>query len=225
MLLWFASFAILFAGLLDFEALRVGKISVVEPIYALEIPVSAILAAYIIHERLSVLQIVFVAILMVGIFLIATTSFQRLKKISAERGVWQAVLGTIAVGIVNFLFGVGSRETSPLMINWFTSIFIALVALIYLASTSRLHELGGNFKNGKALILSVGFFDNLAWVTFSYAMLYIPIAIATGISEGYIAFAGALGLFFNKEKLRRHQWAGFFLVVISVVLLAFVTKD
>ncbi len=222
-LLWSASFVILFAGLLDFEALRVGKISVVEPIYAIEIPVAAFLAAYVIHERLSALQIVSVATLVVGIFLIATTSFRRLKKISAERGVWQAVLGTIAVGVVNFLFGVGSRETSPLMINWFTSIFIALFALIYLASTSRLHELGGNFKDGKALILSVGFFDNLAWVTFSYAMLYIPIAIATGISEGYIAFAGALGLFFNKEKLRRHQWVGFFLVMASVVLLCFLT--
>jgi len=223
-LLWATSFVILLAGLLDFEALRIGKISVIEPIYALEIPVAAFLAAYVIHEQLSLLQIIFIATLVAGIFLVSITSFQRLKKIGAEKGVWQAVLGTIGVGAVNFLFGVGSRETSPLMINWFTSIFIALVALIYLASASRLHELGDNLKNGKALIVGVGLFDNLAWVAFAYSMLYIPIAVATGISEGYIAFAGALGLLLNKEKLRAHQWAGFVLAVVSVVLLALVTK-
>jgi drug/metabolite transporter (DMT)-like permease len=111
------------------------------------------------------------------------------------------------------------------MINWFTSIFIAVIALIYLASTSRLKEIGNDFKSGKVLIFNVGFFDNLAWVTFSYAMLYIPIAVATGVSEGYIAFAAALGLLFNKEKLRRHQWVGFFLVVVSVVLLALITRE
>jgi len=224
-LLWVASFVLLFAGLLDFEALRVGKISVIEPIFALEIPIAAILALAVIHEQLSFLQAISVAALVIGILLISTTAFENFKKIHAEKGVWQAALATIGVGIANFLFGIGSRVTSPLMINWFTSVFIALVAFTYLASTSRLKEVGDNLKTGKLLVLNVAFFDNLAWIAFSYAMLFIPIAIATGISEGYIAFAGALGLFFNKEKLERHQWAGFFLVIVSVVLLAFITKE
>jgi drug/metabolite transporter (DMT)-like permease len=222
-LLLMASFIILCAGLLDFEALRVGKISVIEPILALEIPVAAFLAAYVIHEKLTVAQIIFIGIIVVGIFLISTTSFRSLKNLHAEKGVWQAFFATIGMGVVNFLFGVGSRETSPLMINWFTSAFIAVVALVYLAFNSRLHELIDNFESKKILIFNVSFFDNLAWITFSYAMLFIPIAVATGISEGYIAFAGALGLVFNKEKLRRHQWVGFFFVVIAVMLLAFIT--
>jgi multidrug transporter EmrE-like cation transporter len=60
-------------------------------------------------------------------------------------------------------------------------------------------------------------------IAFSYAMLYIPIGVATGISEGYIAFAGGLGLVFNNEKLKKHQWAGFLLAAIAVVALAIVT--
>ena len=224
-LLWIASFVVLFAGLLDFEALRVGKISVIEPIFALEIPIAAVLALYIIHEQLNLLQAISVTALVIGILLISTTVFENFKKIRAEKGVWQAALATLGVGTANFLFGLGSRETSPLMMNWFTSIFIALIALAYLAATSRLKEVGEHLKNGKLLILNVAFFDNLAWIAFSYSMLFIPIAVATGISEGYIAFAGALGLFFNKEKLARHQWVGFFLVVVSVLLLAFITKE
>ena len=222
-LLLFASFIVLSAGLLDFEALRIGKISVIEPIYALEIPVAAFLAAFLIHERLSMPQLIFIGGIMIGIFLISTTSFSSLKNIQAEKGAWQAFFATIGMGAINFLFGVGARETSPLMINWFTSVFIAVVAFGYLAFHSRLNELVEYFKNNKVLILNVSFFDNLAWITFSYATLFIPIAIATGVSEGYIAFAGALGLLFNKEKLRKHQWAGFFVVVVAVILLALIT--
>ena len=48
------------------------------------------------------------------------------------------------------------------------------------------------------------FIDNLAWVAFAYATLYVPIAIATGISESYIALAAALGIIINKEKLKKH---------------------
>jgi multidrug transporter EmrE-like cation transporter len=54
-------------------------------------------------------------------------------------------------------------------------------------------------------------------------MLLIPIGVATGISEGYIAFAGGLGLVFNKEKLKAHQWVGFLLAVAAVVALAIIT--
>lgn len=69
----------------------------------------------------------------------------------------------------------------------------------------------------------MSFFDNLAWVAFSAAMLYIPMGVATGISEGYIAFAGGLGLLLNNEKLRPHQWVGFVVAIVSVIILAFIT--
>ena len=43
------SVVLLLAAILDFEALKRGKIAVVEPIYALEVPISAILAFMIIN--------------------------------------------------------------------------------------------------------------------------------------------------------------------------------
>ena len=218
-----ASILLLFVALLDFEALRTGKISVIEPIYALEIPVTTLLAAYIIKERLDVGQSLLIISLMLGIFLVSTRSFSRFKNINLEKGIWCAFFATVGMGAVNFIFGVGSRTINPLMINWFTDSFIAVVSLIYLASNSRLKEVAADFKNNKRLILNVSFFDKLAWITFSYATLYVPIAIATGISEGYIAFAGGLGLLFNKEKLKHHQLFGFFLAIVSVIALAIIT--
>jgi drug/metabolite transporter (DMT)-like permease len=213
-------FVILVAALLDLEALRVGKISVVEPMYALEIPVTAILAACVIHERLSIVQAIFIVTLMIGIVLISVRSTHYFKNFKPEKGVWYALLATICMGAANFFFGLGSRETSPLVINWFADLFIAVIALVYLISSSRMTEVANDLKRNKRLIFNVSFFDNLAWVTFSYAMLFIPIAIATGISEGYIAFAAGLGMLFNAERLKRHQWVGFALTTASVIALA-----
>ena len=223
-LLFTAGFVILVAALLDFEALRVGKISIIEPIYALEIMVVVFLSTFIAREQLSFMQIFLVALSMLGIVLLTTKSFSHFKGIRLEKGIWYAIFGTICMGSANFLFGIGARETNPLIINWFTSIFIATIASVYLVYNSIFKEVAKDFKENKRLIFNVSFFDNLAWVTFSFATLYIPIAVATSISEGYIAFASFLGLIFNKEKLRYHQVLGFFISFISIILISIITE-
>ena len=222
-LLVVASFVILFSALFDFQALKVGKISVVEPIYAFELPITAGFAAFIIGEHLSLWQTILIIAIMLGIFLVATKSFGQYKHFKWEKGVWYAILATIAMGVVNFMFGVASRDTSPLMINWFSSTFMAIVVLAYLLKTSRAHEIIDDWKNSKKLILAVSFMDNLAWVAFSYAMLYIPIAVATGVSESYIALAAGLGIILNKEKLKKHQWVGLVVCLVAAIALAFIT--
>lgn len=215
-----ASVVILLAALLNFEALKRGKISVIEPIFALEVPVTILLATVILNEWLTFWQGGLITALMLGIFLVATKSWSSLARIKFEKGVFLAMVGMITMGAVNFLFGVGARQTSPILINWFTSLISVLVVTGYLASQSRLSEIIRDWHSHKKLILGVSIFDNLAWVTYSYSMLYIPIAVATSISESYIALAASLGLIFNREKLKRHQWFGLVICVIAVVILA-----
>ena len=84
------SAVLLVAGLLDFEALRRGKISVIEPIYALEVPVTVALAMFFLQEPMATIQTVMVLILMAGIFLVSTNIFKHFKHLHAEPGFsWQ----------------------------------------------------------------------------------------------------------------------------------------
>lgn len=219
-ILWGASLVILAAALLDFEALRVGKISVIEPIYSFEIAVTAALGTAFLNEMLTVQQTIYIAVLIVGIFLV---SLQRLKlsgMFRIERGVFLAFGSTLLMGSANFLFGVGARETSPLIINWFTSAFITVVMALYLTAFGEWHHIRRQWATNKPLILSVGFLDEMAWVFYAYSMISIPVAIATGISEAYIVLASLLGLWLNRERLYRHQFVGLIIAVIGVVLLA-----
>ena len=221
-ILLLASFALLVASLLNFEALRIGKISVIEPIYAFEVPVATALAAVFIHERLNPLQYLLLGSILVGVVLVSAKSRQSLR-VRLEKGVVVAMLATMSLGAVNFLFGYGVRETNPFVINWFTSLLIAIVCGSALVWQSRFGEMIREVRRSASLILNVSFFDNLAWVAFAASMLYIPVGVATGISESYIVVAVILGIIFNHERLKRHQWIGLVLCIVSAVLLALIT--
>lgn len=226
---WFVltltSIVILIASLLDFEALRVGKMSVVEPIFALEVPVTVALATLVVGEHLTGQQLGLIALLLIGIVLVSNRRFSIMHMRTIEKGVLVAILTTIGMGSANFLFGFGSRATDPLMITWFTSIFMTIATFAYLARNRELHKLRINWRHNKKLLLAVGLADTAAWVGYSASALYIPIGIATGLTESYIALAALLGLAFNKEKLRAHQLLGLGVAVIAAVILATTVKS
>jgi drug/metabolite transporter (DMT)-like permease len=222
--LLFVSMVILFAALFDFEAYKKGKLVVVESINSFELPIAALLASLILGETLSFRQWSLIVVLFVGIFLISTKDFSHFRKSRLEKGVWLAGLATIGMGMTDFLFGVGGRETSPLMINWFTDVVLTFVCFGYLFYKSRLKEIIPDFKANKSLILGVSLFDNAAWIAYTYSMSYIPIAIATGLSEGYIVLSSCLGLFINKERLKIHQLFGLAVCVVAAIALAYTVE-
>ncbi len=215
---------IFFASLFDFEALRVGKISVIEPIYAFEIIITATLSSLIIKEHLNYVQMLLVLLITIGILLVSLKSLSHLKTMKWERGVAYALLATLAMGGANFLFGLGSRESHPLMVNWFTSFGMASVLLVYIIKTGKLKTLKNDIQKHAPLLLSVSLIDNMAWVAFAYSTLSIPIAIATSISESYIVLAALLGLTLNKEKLKKHQVFGLALTPVAATILAVTLK-
>jgi drug/metabolite transporter (DMT)-like permease len=214
------SIVILVAALLDFEALRVGKIAVVQPVYAMEVPITIALATLLVGEHLSLLELELAALLLLGVFLISNKHLGHIRIKTMERGVWVAVLATLGMGLSNFLYGFSSRATGPLLINWFTSAFMAAATLVYLLSTSQSSAILRNLRHNKRLIFSVGVFDVVAWVAYASSTLTLPIGLATGLTESYIAVSAILGIVLNKEKLARHQNIGLIITIIAAIMLA-----
>ena len=223
-LLTLVSVVILSAALMEFQALKIGKLSVVEPAFALEIPVTALLAGFLLQEKLNSNQIFLIAVLIIGIFLVSVKDLTNLKKVIWEKGAGLAVVATLTMGAVNFLVGFSSRQTDPLMTNWFLNVFVAVVSFIYLIKHGQAANTFSYLKENTKLILNTCLFDNLAWIAFAFSMTQIPIAIATGISESYIILAVGLGFVFNKEKLRKHQITGLVVAVIAAVILAMMVE-
>lgn len=225
-ILLFSVAAITFvAALFEFEALKEGKLSVIEPVLGTELVFTVFLSIWLLNESLSLAQLFLIALCFVGIMLAVTRNFDHLKyhKRFLERGVLIAIMGAITMGVVNFMTGVTARETSPLLTMWAVEAFLMVACAIYLIFKKRIRGTVSDLVHHPKYILAQSFFDNLAWVSFAYALVLIPISVATTISESYIILTVFLGIHFNKEKIKPHQKIGAALAVVGILALSFLT--
>ena len=216
----FSAGAVLFvAALLEFEALKRGKISVIEPTWSIEIPASIFLAYIILGEKLDILQLFVIFFLIIGLFLVSYRDKNFSKKIFLERGVIISIFGAITMGIANFFVGWGSRETDALTVSFVISLFSLIGSGIFLLVKGKFNKMFSDIKQNPKLLAAMSVFDNVAWVAFAFGMTLAPIGIVAALSESYIIIAVILGLFVNKEKLQRHQKFGLCIAVASAVIL------
>ena len=220
----FTTSLVLFVGaLVEFESLRRGKISAIEPAWSVEIPVAALLAFMVLNEKIGYLQILFIVTLIISLVMLALREKHITRKFLLERGIMIGLLGGAIMGGANFFMGWGGRVTSPMLINWFTDLFMILVTGGYLVYRNKFTQVIVDFKNNYRLLIPMSLFDGVAWLSFTVAMVMTPIAIATALSESYIIVAVLLGLLISKEKLYIHQKWGLAGAIFSAVILAIIT--
>lgn len=226
LLFFIATVVTTFAALFDFEALKEGKIAIVEPIFGLELLVTLGLSIGVWGEILSGKQVIIIALIFIGIMSAATIHYSHLRyhRRIFERGVVCAGLAAIGMGLVNFLLGVLSQMTSPLFSIWVTHSLIALICFFYLLLRGEFSNIINDFQQHARIILSMSLFDNAAWIFYAFAVRHIPISIAITLSESYIALAVLLGFFVNRERLRAHQIIGVVVTVIGIIALSSITS-
>ncbi len=195
------------AALFDLEALKEGKLSIVDVVLELELPVTIGLGIVFFSDRLSVLQWTIIAVAFAGMLLIATRSFAHWR-VRLERGVLMALVAAALMGVVNFLTAASAKAASPLF-----AVFVPWVVFttICLAAISRRKGFSHFLSDGRRylwLLLVMGLVDTVAWIFYANATFAGEISIITAITESYPAVALALGLLINKEKIRWYQILG-----------------
>jgi drug/metabolite transporter (DMT)-like permease len=209
------------SSMLDFEALKKGKLSVVEVTLEIELPVTVLLGLVFFYEVLSPMQTIMILMILAGIFLMAAKSDCSGSAKRIEKGVLLAILSAILMGFVNFLTAAGSKQVSPLMAIWIPWIIMSAISLALLM---RRKELGKTLKNAagsKRLIISMGIFDTAAWLLFAFAVLDNMLSITIAITESYPAVALLLGVFVNRERVAVHQYLGMGIALASSLALGF----
>jgi len=211
----------LVAALLDFEALKQGKLSVVEVVLEIELPITAVLGLVFFAETISTKQAVLILLILAGIGMISLNVISRkhyLKKF--EKGVFLAVVCAAAMAFLNFFTAAGARKISPIMVVWVPAVIFTIICLFFICRHEGLKKMAKNFKRYKGTILGMGVFDTLAWVFFATAVAQEELAITTAITEAYPAIAMFLGVTLGREKIKSHQYAGAALALIACLMLA-----
>ncbi len=219
-----ASLVLFVAALLEFEALRRGKLAVVEPIWSFEIPAAAVLAYLFLGEHITWFQIVLAVMLIVSLAFVSFRGKKFTLRFFIERGVIISFISAIAMGCANFFMGWGGRVADPLMVNFFTDVALMLMCGLYLVIHGKLGSVFSDIRHGFATVIPMSIADKAAWVAYVFSMSLIPIAVATALSESYIIIAVLLGLFVNKERLQGHQKIGLITAIIAAIVLASTTS-
>ena len=209
-----------FAALFNFEALKKGKLSIVDVIIEIELPVTIILAYFFFKESLSLPQFSAIFLIFIGIILVATKSFSHWK-VKIERGLILAVIAAIGMGFIDFLTSASSRAISPIMAIWFPWMIFSILCLAVIIKRGEFGLFTKNASKFKWLLIAMALFDTFAWLFYAYAVNKNDIAVITAITECYPALAMFLGLWINKERINFHQYLGAALAITASIALAF----
>ena len=227
MLLVFLGIVIFLAALFNFAALKQGKIAVVEPLIGMELPLTVALSIGLGKESLTLIQLVLVAMVFVGLLMVITMHHKHLHRTrrTIEKGVMLATAGAIGLALTNFLVGLSSRQISPLMVIWFAHTQLAVICTIYLLYIKKFHTMWLDLETHLKATLGQSLLYNLGWIAFAMATTSIATSVVTAISESYIVLGVILGIFVNREKLRRHQVVGIILASIGIIALSAYTAS
>jgi drug/metabolite transporter (DMT)-like permease len=212
----------IFTALFSLEAYRRGKLAVVEPIMGLELPFTVLLAVALYGEHLGVPQALAMTAIFLGVVLTAAAGGDLPSgKKMIERGALLGLVGVFGLGALNFLTAVISQEASPVLAVWSGRAVVCLVIGAYLVAKGRVRATFQAMREHPALVFSVSALYLAAFMAYGTAVTLIPIAVATAISEGYIVLTVLLGVFFNKERLVRHQIFGAAISLAGILALAY----
>jgi len=206
-------------AILDFEALKEGKLSIIDVIFEIELPVTVALSYFFFKETLSTFQFIIIFVVLWGMILMATKSFSHWRT-KLEKGVWMAFASAVLMGVVNFMTASSSKRMSPLLAVWLPWVVFTIITVVVIWRREGLSDFGKNLKNYTWLLVMTGIVDTVAWVFYAYATKNNSISIITAITECYPAIAMLLGLWFNKEHIKWHQYIGAGLALAGSIILA-----
>lgn len=206
-----------------YKALQKGKASIVSPIVASYSALSVIIATVFLGEKLSVSTILILLIIFIGI-IITSIDFDELKrkgigKEDLTKGIPEAILGAALFSIWfpfwdNFVSG-----QNWLLLVILLRIFMSLFLLTQLKITKR--PIIVKDKSVFGWLIIIGLLDAGAYaaLTWGYGVTSY-ISIITVLSATYSVPTLILAGIFLKERLKKFQYIGIFLILLGIVALA-----
>lgn len=213
--------AISTTGLVSFaKGMKVGNVSVVATIANSWGAITAVLGIALLHETLSSSQILFLAIIVIGVILVSLDIknlpvHKKLK--SSDPGVKYAVLSLLCWGIFFFLMSIITS-----MLNWFSAaLFVTAATVLFMVIYGSVTETEMRTGAGSFwLLIPIGVLSLIALLAYNLGVTYSYAAVVAPIASASPAVAVVLALLFLKEKLQGHQAIGILMVLAGIILLA-----
>ena len=203
--------------LLEYTALRRGKVGIVTPVTSTEGAIAAVLAVAA-GEALGVAPAGLLAIIALGIVLAGVAPDAPTLEQRKSGAFWLAVLAALSFGIGIYATG---HLSASLPVGWAVLpprlVGVAIVT-IPLALSRRLRL----SRSVLPLVVFTGLAEVLGFVCFAVGARE-SVAIAAVLGSQFAVVAGVAAYVLLRERLTRLQLAGVVLILVGVAALAWVT--
>jgi drug/metabolite transporter (DMT)-like permease len=223
-----------------YRGLELGPLAIVSPVAAADGAVGAVLAVFLLHEHLSLWQIVMLVLIFLGV-LCASTNFAEVRGIIrtsgfaglAKGGVRWGLLAMITFGVM--LFGIGLAAGKY---GWYTPIlwtrtFAAFALLLFLVSWRRsrpsLSTRDDNTREektvyasavGTGLAVVVGILETVGLLLYSFDTQLTSTGLAAAISSSWGIIPLLAGITIFRERPTSYQLFGVLIVLVGLFLLS-----
>ena len=203
--------------LLEYSALRRGKVGVVTPVTSTEGAIAAVLAVAA-GEALGVAPAGLLALVALGVVLAGAAPAESTLDQRTSGAFWLAALAALSFGIGSFATG---HLSASLPVGWAVlppRLVGVAVVTIPLALSRRLRLSRTAFP----LVVFTGIAEVLGFVSFAVGARE-SVAIAAVLGSQFAAVASVVAYVFLRERLTRLQLAGVVLILVGVAALTWVT--
>ena len=203
--------------LLEYTALRRGKVGIVTPVTSTEGAIAALLAVAA-GEALGIAQAGLLAVVALGIVLAGVAPDEPTPDQRRSTGFWLAAVAALSFGIGIFATG---HLSASLPVGWAVLpprlVGVAIVT-IPLALTRRLRLA----RSAAPLVVFTGFAEMLGFVCYAVGARH-SVAIAAVLGSQFAVVASVAAYLFVHERLTWLQLAGVAVIVAGVAALTVVT--
>jgi drug/metabolite transporter (DMT)-like permease len=215
------------ATLALYRSFEIGKMSVVAPVSA-SYPALTMLLAALTGERLTVLRFAGIALIVVGVILVARgekipdDADQLDEKVHPGKSKWGvgwALLSAVGFGVMFWLLGI---RVVPLLGSapsvWLirlASVAMTAAVVLILRQPFALPETGAN-----RWILGVGILDTSAYVLNNFGMQREQVSVVSVLASLYGAVTVGLAAMFLGERVSKMQSGGIVSIFVGIFLIS-----
>ena len=203
--------------LLEYTALRRGKVGLVTPVTSTEGAIAAVLAV-VAGEALGLASAGILAVVALGIVLAGVAPEEPTLEQRKSGAFWLAVLAALSFGVG--LYATGHLSAS-LPVGW-TALPPRLVGVAIVTLPLALSRRLKLSRSALPLVAFTGVAEVLGFVCFAFGARH-SVAVAAVLGSQFAAVASVVAYFFLRERLTRLQLAGVVLILAGVAALTWVT--
>ena len=199
-----------------YQALAIGVMSIIGPIFSLSIAVPVIVGLAR-GERPTAVQFTGIVIALGGVFLASREkSAGAHHKATSRASVGLALLSGTAYGFVMVFYAQGA-EADP---YWSIALSRLTSAAVFALAFAVMRPSLRYVKGAAAPLLAIGVFEVGAFTLFSVASTYAYLSVVSVLGSVYPVFLALLAAVFLRERLAGAQVVGVIATLVGVALIA-----